>query len=240
MKRFLILLCLAPALTFARKMPPKMIDDQAYISQPKFKHYIGVQSNLLIRQVFNLSGNTATTNNPYLFTYAINNRRGWGLATGFGMTTTNNSISDATGSYDKDYNKAASLRLGIEKRFFLHPKWSAVVGLDALMNLNESKSDVKDVQSFGGFTSVNSVTSTTSFTDMGASLRAALNFSITSKLMIGTETSISYTSGTEKFSGSTFSDNGMGNINATITSNTTERNGLGMNVPTAFFVILKF
>ncbi|MFM7017111.1 hypothetical protein, partial [Flavobacterium sp.] len=222
-------------LNAARKAPPIELE----LSQPKFKHYVGVQSNLLIRQVFNLSGTTSATNNPYLFTYAINNRKGWGLATGLGLTTSNNASSDVLGGFDKRSTQAMNVRLGIEKRFVLHPKWNALVGIDGLMNSNKSTSDVKTVQSFGtAFVSTSKTTDNSS--SMGGALRAALSFAITSKLSLGTEASLAFTSGSESFSGTTSSDNGFGNNTFTTTSNTSSHSGFGMNVPTAFFVIIKF
>lgn len=238
MKKLILLICIIPMFASAKKIPPQYIIDKPESSQPRFKHYVGVQSNLLIRQVLNLSGTASSTNNPYLFTYAINNRKGWGLATGLGLTTTNSSTSDALGSFDKRTTQTMNLRLGIEKRFVLHPRWNALVGVDGLMNTNKSTSDVKTVQSFGSF--VNTSTSKNNLSTMGGGIRAALSFALTSKLSLGTETSLAFTSGNEKFNATTISDNGFGNINISTTNNTAKISGFNMNVPTAFFIILKF
>lgn len=237
-KKLLILICVIPTFAFAKKMPPFQINDIPE-AQPKFRHYVGVQSNLLIRQVLNLSGNTATTNNPYLFTYAINNRKGWGLSAGLGLITSNTSTSDLTGSFDKRTTQNFNLRLGVEKRFVLHQKWNALVGVDGLINKNKSTSDVKTVQIFG-VTNTSTNTTKNENNGIGGAIRAALSYSITPRIQLGTETSLAFTSGKEKFSGSTFSDDGFGNINSTSTSNTSKVSGFNMNVPTAFFVILKF
>ena len=239
MKKLFLLICIIPMFASAKKIPPQYIIDKPELSQPKFKHYVGVQSNLLIRQVFNLSGTTSATNNPYLFTYAINNRKGWGLATGLGLTTTNSSTSDALGSFDKRTTQTMNVRLGVEKRFVLHPRWNALVGVDGLMNMNKSTSDVKTVQSFGT-TSINTSTTKNNLSTMGGGIRAALSFALTSRLSLGTETSLAFTSGNEKFSATTYSDNGFGNINLSSTNNAAKISGFNMNVPTAFFIILKF
>ncbi|MFM2223959.1 MAG: hypothetical protein RJA07_161 [Bacteroidota bacterium] len=234
-KKFLFLICFIPACAFAKKISIDGVD-----SPPsKYTQYIGVQSNLLIRQVLNLSGNTATTNNPYLFTYSINNKKGWGLATGLGLTTSNNFTSDATGSYNKNNTKSMNVRLGIEKRFVLSSKWNALAGIDGVMNMNKNTSDVKTIQTFGS-TTTNSNTTTTTKNLFGGGLRAALSYAITPKLFIGTETSIVFTTGKEKFSGTTSSDDGLGNTNSNSTSNSSNESGFDMNVPTAFFIILKF
>jgi hypothetical protein len=239
MKKILILLCFVPTVTFARKMPLRLIDDQAYVSQPRFKHYVGVQSNLLIRQILNLSGSTASTNNPYLITYAINNRKGWGLATGLGLTTSSTSISDAMGNYDKKSTQNMNLRIGVERRFNFHAKWNGLIGIDGLMNMNKSTSDVKEVQNFG-ITSMNTSSTKNEINGYGGAFRAALNYSITPRILIGTETSLGFTAGKEKFSGLILSDDGFGNVNTTVTSNSANISGFNINVPTAIFVIIKF
>ncbi|MGC4021145.1 MAG: hypothetical protein QM734_03975 [Cyclobacteriaceae bacterium] len=38
----------------------------------KVNHYIGVQANQLLRQLFNLSGNTTVVTSPYLINYSVN------------------------------------------------------------------------------------------------------------------------------------------------------------------------
>ncbi|MEY2829303.1 MAG: hypothetical protein RIQ33_1161 [Bacteroidota bacterium] len=239
MKKILILLCFVPTLTFARKMPVRLIDDQAYVSQPRFKHYVGVQSNLLIRQILNLSGSTASTNNPYLITYAINNRKGWGLATGLGLVTSSTSISDAIGNSDKKSTQTMNLRIGAEKRFNFHAKWNGLIGIDGLMNIDKSTSDVKEVQMFST-NSINTNSTKNESNGYGAAIRAALNYSITPRILIGTETNLGFTAGNEKFSGSTYLDDGFGNVNTTTTSNSSKVSGFNINVPTAIFVIIKF
>src|SRR6187551_3878023 len=74
-------------------------------SYRKANHYIGVQANQLIKQLFNLSNNNAVVNNPYLLVYSVNSvRNGWGANIGFGYTFNEVTDGDAFNTRETKVN----------------------------------------------------------------------------------------------------------------------------------------
>ena len=203
----------------------------------QWSSFVGVQSNLLIREVLNFSGANNTINNPYLLCYSINhNKSGWGASVGLGLTTTHSATSDATGSSLSSNQQIGGIRLGVEKRWYIHPKWTTAVGLDALMNFSKTTSTNKTVQGFGaGETDTNDKNNS-----MGAGIRGSLYYSITPRIWIGTETNLAFLMGKENSTTTTTQiiSGGGSNPNATISN--ADSNGFTINLPMAFFVLVKF
>jgi len=206
--------------------------------QPKrFTHHVGVQVNELFRQIFNFNGN-AVNSNPYLFTYSINSvRSGWGLRTGIGYNYQSQTDDDGITRRSANLNDLHA-RLGFEKLFTLSPKWSAGAGVDAVVNHNDhySKSLVR------GFDSVTTVLSS-KITSYGGGPMIWLRYHLTNKVLIGTESSIYYTSGQEKsdiaitrrqFNG------GSQQLVTTVSKVDNERTKAKLSIPVAFFLIVRF
>src|SRR4051812_9818028 len=131
MKKFCLTLIAAFAMTASFAQP-----DTGKTSAKLYSHYLGVQINELIRQVFNFNNTTSTNTNPYLLTYNINNRKGWGLRLGLGYNYQSFTDDDGITRKTTDLNDLRS-RLGIEKLFRLSDKWTAGAGMDAVLNHND-------------------------------------------------------------------------------------------------------
>ncbi len=161
--------------------------------EKKIDHYVGVQMNGLIRQVINFNNNTNTTPvNPYLITYSVNlAKSGWGLRAGVGYVynsaTTDNGITK-TVSKINDMN----VRFGIEKRFKLSNKWSAGAGIDGVMSRNDDIT-TSTIQSFDTTTTITK----SKLPTLGGGVMGWLRYAINDRVLIGTESSFYYVTGTE-------------------------------------------
>jgi len=204
----------------------------------KFDHYIGVQMNELISEVLNFNNTSSTTtpinNNPYLLTYSMNSRKsGWGFRVGLGynynQSSTNNGI-DATTTTINDLQ----LRVGVDKAFAISRKWSAGVGIDFVMNDNSDHTT--DSSNGGGINPGNlgTVTETkTTVMSYGGGPMGWLRYHLTDRILIGTETSFYYVTGNTK---QVLTFDGVQS-----TPNTSDKLTQGtLNVPVAFFLIVKF
>ncbi|MEO7989628.1 MAG: hypothetical protein ABI663_08815 [Chryseolinea sp.] len=139
-------------------------------------HYLGVQANQLIKQLFNLSNSTSTVNNPYLLVYSCNSiTTGWGLNVGFGYTY--NELNNLDGLETKINN--LFLRAGVEKKVNLGKKWILSGGFD--MTVDNQKNSSKNNNNGNIFE-----TETTS-KGWGFGPRATLNYKITNRILLATE-----------------------------------------------------
>ncbi len=206
----------------------------------KFNHYAGIQLNELVRQVFNFGGGAVTANtNPYLFTYNINHARtGLGLRIGAGYNYQSETNDDGITRRSTDINDLQA-RFGIEKMFSLSEKWSAGVGLDAVVSHNDdyTKSAVR------GFDTVTTITSS-KITSYGGGPMAWLRYHISDRVLIGTESSYYYTSGQQTddiiITRRTFTGGAGGQLESTAT-NVDEGHKAGkLSVPVAFYLIVRF
>lgn len=207
----------------------------------KWNQQIGVQVNELIRQVFNFDDNSDnnTLRNPYLLVYSINSvKNGWGLRAGLGYNYRSFSENDGVTKRETKINELRA-RLGVEKSFSLSERWSTGIGVDGVIDYDNNKTTAV-VQSFDTTTTVTS----TKATRLGGGAMGWLRYSITSRILIGTETSFYYKSGDEKQTISItrrdFSQPPPPRYITTVTkSNTTSSEG-SLNVPVAFYLIIKF
>lgn len=153
----------------------------------KLEHHVGLQANLLIQQIFNFNsfGGGAGQRNPYLLTYNVNSvRSGWGARIGVGYNSTQSASGDIT--YEQSTkDRQLNLRLGVEKRFVISPRFSAGVGIDALY-----ADGGNDVNTFSGISSDTITTfRTTTTRGLGAGPMGWLRYRFTRNISIGTEAS---------------------------------------------------
>ncbi len=142
-------------------------------------HYVGVQANQLIKQLFNLSNSTSTVNNPYLLVYAVNSTRtGWGLNAGLGYTYNQIKNGDAINRLETNINNFF-FRVGVEKKTNLGKKWILSGGLD-IINDNQ-KNNTKNISTGSIFETE------TKSKGWGFGPRATLNFKITNRILLATE-----------------------------------------------------
>jgi opacity protein-like surface antigen len=166
--------------------------DVAVTKEKKVDHFVGLQMNGLIRQVFNFNGGSQAVENPYLITYNINSHKsGWGLRTGLGYNYKSGANNDGITETKFKIN-TLNARLGIEKAFRLSDKWSAGVGLDGLANSDDDNT-TNIVRSFDTTTTVTKSV----ISSYGGGAMGWLRYNITEKILIGTEASFYYTTGTQ-------------------------------------------
>jgi len=119
--------------------------DSDTIKPKLFNHFIGVQGNELIRQVFNFNNTTANNSNPYLLTYHINfARSGWGLRVGAAYSNRVFTTDDGITANKSNLNDLR-LRFGIERAFRLSDRWSCGAGLDGIMKHDDNKTQSRVV-----------------------------------------------------------------------------------------------
>lgn len=209
--------------------------------EKKLEHQVGVQANELIRQVFNFNNANTATTNPYLLIYSLNFRKsGWGVRTGVGYTKRTITVENNTGTLETNIDEVKS-RLGFEKAFRLPGRWTAGAGLDVLYN----NANNKTVNTITGFDS-SSVTTKSLVSSYGGGPMAWLRYNISERVLIGTETSIYYTTGFEK---KTIEIKRTGvtpgpfptTQPAISISNTDDKlSNVGINLPVAIYLIVKF
>lgn len=211
-------------------------DDAATQKEKTMDHYIGVQVNGLIRQVFNFNNTTSNTvTNPYLITYSMNSKKsGWGLRLGAGYNFNSFSTSDGITSVDNKINDL-QVRLGVEKLYKLSSKWSAGVGLDLVFNNNDDHTSNTVSPGVGGGTT----DMETQITSYGGGPAAWLRYNITDRILIGTEASFYYVTGDETRTISVADPFGGGPLPSTPGSSNTINQGT-FNSPVAFFIHVKF
>ncbi len=188
-------------------------------SAPKtreFDHIIGVQINELTKQILSVNNTSSTAANPYLFTYNLTERSsGLGFRLGFGC----NFISKSLDGGGKLKSQSVDIRVGFEKAFKLSDKWSAGAGIDLVLKNIDTSIDQNSVYGYNtGFKSQK----------LGAGPMGWLRYSLSKRILIGTEISMYYLSGTEKTTGSYYGND---------TDNKVAE--FRFNLPVAFFLSLK-
>jgi hypothetical protein len=210
-------------------------EDTSAKKEKKIDHYVGVQLNGLIRQVFNF-GTPPAVNNPYLLIYHANLRKsGWGLRAGAGYeynsSFTNNGVNEVTTNIND-----MRFRLGVEKAFDLSKKWSAGAGLDGTFN----NDDDKTTSVTKGFDTTTTVTKT-KMMGYGGGAMGWLRYHITDRVQIGTEASFYYTTGKQNNMIAITKRDGF--TKAITTTETTSKPTLSrgtFSAPVVFYLIVKF
>lgn len=163
------------------------------ISTKKIDHFVGVQMNGLIRQVLNFSNTTPVAPlNPYLFTYSINSRgQGWGARVGLGYQYSATWANDGITETETKINDI-NARIGLERKFELSDKWSAGFGADWLYNNSDdyTKATLRSTDTI--------ITITKSkLPSIGGGLMGWLRYKVSKHVLIGTESSFTFTNGIE-------------------------------------------
>ncbi|MBI1768343.1 MAG: hypothetical protein HYR67_08205 [Bacteroidetes bacterium] len=104
-------------------------------------HYLGVEANQLIRQLFNLSNNNNPVTNLYLIQYAINSRKtGKGFSVGLNYNT--NTFTDNSNNVSrKTDGRTIAFRIGYDYKYELSRKWITGFGFDLLLDGTKSHTE---------------------------------------------------------------------------------------------------
>lgn len=210
----------------------------------KSTHYIGLQANQLIRQIFNFSNTNSLVNNPYFITWQVNSlKTGAGLNTGFGYTFSQS--DDGDDFVDRTTStKNLFFRFGFDKKSNLTQKWIVGWGLDIVIdNLKNSTKTEEKTQTKSKFESTNKTGGT------GFGPRLNLIYRLNDKILVGTEANYYYKSTKQdRNEASTFTtiefDPFTGQqreVRHTEKSETSQKfKNFQFNAPAVIFLILKF
>ncbi|HEY0740697.1 MAG TPA: hypothetical protein VGD40_04510 [Chryseosolibacter sp.] len=148
----------------------------------KSEHYIGLQANQLIRQVFNFSNTNSVLNNPYLLTWSVNSlQTGAGFTMGLGYNF--NQSNDGDQFVDRTVTlNDVFIRMGYEKKSRLAPKVIFSLGADVLFDRQRSETKTEEKTQ----SDLVSETSNTTLSG-GFGPRFTLNYQLHEKILIGTE-----------------------------------------------------
>jgi hypothetical protein len=212
-------------------------------------HYLGVQANQLIKQILNFSNSNPVVDNPYLLTYSVNSKRtGAGFSSGLGYSVNEFSDGDQTNKRTTKINNLA-LRIGFEKKSNLGKKWFTSWGIDLVRE--SSKNETSNSQSQLNNPNFKFNSNTTNESSLwGFGPRFTLNFRITDKIILGTEATYYYKSGTTTAKANTTStqqefDPQTGQLRlVTRTTDTPETSTDFTNfrfvIPTVLYLMVKF
>lgn len=145
-------------------------------------HYVGVQANQLIRQIFNFSGTASAVSNPYLLIYSVNSvQTKWGANFGLGYTFNEFKDGDAFNQRSTKINDFF-FRVGFEKKSNFGKHWILSAGADAVMEFKNNSTT--NTQGNNPSTTFKTKNKSSGF---GLGPRVTLNYEISDKLMVGTE-----------------------------------------------------
>lgn len=192
------------------------------MSPKKTAHYLGLQANELIRQLFNFGGSSGSFNNPYLLTYSLNSiKTGWGANFGLGYTHNEFKEGDALNPRETNINDFF-FRAGVEKKISLGRKWIFSSGLDFVRESQKNKT----ILSFGGGTQP--FVTETKITATGIGPRIALQFSVSERIWLGTEATYYYKSSKQRQTATN------------VPTTNDDLKSFRFSVPAVLFLIVKF
>lgn len=157
-------------------------------------HYIGLQSNALIRQLFNFGNASNSITNPYLLTYsAIGKKSRWGIDLGIGYSLSNSFDHDGNTKRQSDINKL-NIRLGLQRLVTLNNKFSALVNIHFVGDLINNRTLSEE-----NFNNSNTKINTKSnIMQYGLGPNLGLRYRISPRVYIGTEASYYFKLGHNK------------------------------------------
>lgn len=167
-----------------------------------FDHEIGINTTMLLKQIFNLSNNTFPTL-PYDLTYKlISENNKWAIRGGVGITLNNSSVSSTITSTNQNQtpggpdaivpttNNSTNLfyRMGWEQRFVIDGRFLPYAGFDIAGQFGNSKSQSSNVSNNLPFSYSYTKTRDNILTMMyGGGPVAGIQFFLTKKVSLFTE-----------------------------------------------------
>ena len=187
-------------------------DDES--TEKKYNHYIGFQANELLKQLINLNGNSSVVTNPYLLTYSMNSiSSGWGFNVGLGVNYQDSKDKNTPVARESKINDLF-YRIGFGRKTMLTKRFEVGYSLDISGDSQSDKtssSSVNITQISFNTTIIDSSFSvvTTKTSTIGFGPQLYIGFYLTSKVILGTETTYYFSSSTQK-------------QNVSVTTNTTD------------------
>ena len=154
-------------------------------------YYFGVQGNELLRQLLDL-GNAELPDNPYFFNLDYNDASGDGFNIGLALRVDKFDQQNQFNTTTTEINDFL-IRLGYHKKNQIGKRFYYSLGVDFLVDNLVNKTRTED--SF----SSNVVSTETKTSGWGLGPRLTINYHITNRLIIGTESNYYYKSLKDKF-----------------------------------------
>ncbi len=238
-KRFfaIAILGLASHCLFAQDATPA---DAAEARPTKATHSVGVQANLLFKQLFSIN-NTAAATNPYLVKYIYRPASGR-LEFQAGMGYNSETFTDNDNA--KSNTKQFDFRAGIFKKFELGRKFEAGLGFDLLLGNASSKTISKSGFTSGEFSDSTFTTTSITSSSYGAGPQLNLVYKIKKQVLLGTEATWYFKMSKDKLNETTLHnrDNGFDppvseQTNANLSTKT---NKIAFTSPVIIYLIVQF
>ncbi|MBD79640.1 MAG: hypothetical protein CL840_12040 [Crocinitomicaceae bacterium] len=214
--------------------------DTSSTNNKKISHYLGVQANELIKQLFSF-GNPIETGNPYLIKYALRfNESNMEIMAGLGYRS---SSSNQNGGNFKTSNSEYFFRLGVAKKFNIGRRWEAGVGIDGITGQSNDQSENINFTSGTNFTDSSYSSTKNVVRNFGVGPQFTMAYYISPRIKLGTELTTYFTYSEDKFENKTERTsvrNGIRTTTSSEESGTTFSNNLDLNVPLSIFLIVKF
>lgn len=233
------LLCILPAAAQneANDAPTSMMvaDDDKM-----FDHFVGVQANLLIQQIFNF-GEPTDANNPYLLKYTLRHNN-TGLALNFGAGV--NSVTSENNEGFKRTSEMFDTRVGLGYQKTIGNNFEMGVGADFVYGYDKGETfSIQVVTSFGT-TDSTVTTSIDKTTSVGGGLQASFAYVFAKRFTIGTEMSFYYLKTEEKFNVTSENFLKQQNLDTVVSVDATNESAEGteitFQVPISIFLAFKF
>lgn len=161
----------------------------------RYNHYIGLQLNELIRQVFNYD--KTADGNPYQLTYSLTSvKNKWNLRSGIGANFSNQTN---IGTYIDTTIKSLSVqvRVGAERSFKLYKRFVGGIGLDIVYDYRKEENIQKESQ-LNAPTSNDELDNTTTRELFGGGPELSLKYQFSNRIAVGTELELYYLNGTKE------------------------------------------
>ncbi|HMT27961.1 MAG TPA: hypothetical protein PKD91_01650 [Bacteroidia bacterium] len=215
--------------------------------EKRFNHDAGIQINLLMKQLINLSDDNSFATNPYLINYSIfESRSQWGLQFGVGYNY-DRSEDDFNAPGNESKLNDLSYRIGIAHLFNLSKKWETTMGVDFTGKYVQSKIATFSVVELSNGTTDSTATFTNNITKgYGGGLQFRLGYKFNKRIAVSTEATLYYTETTEQrnviLSQTTTNPANPANDSYTVTTNNVElvSGDFKITVPVTIFLSIKF
>lgn len=207
----------------------------------KWDHYVGIQANILLKQIISLD-NTAEVNNPFFLKHSFSHKNMKGMFnTALGYAYSRDEDKDGFVSNLSDL----SVKTGFGFGKALGEKFQLGYGLDVVFGSKSIQTITVVAFDFIGGATDSTITTTRSYDlSYGGGLSASFTFNISKNVLVGTEASYYFIFTDSKLNVETerYEDDGFNPI--TLTTSTlneqTKSGTLSLTLPVSIFLIFHF
>lgn len=185
-----LLICIA--CLYLVTMPLKALCQEAEVPA-KYTNQIGINTTFFFKQFLNFSDNNTIAVSPYVLTYKLISPRNHSFRMAVGGIYSNKTETfENTGQLPRKTNAySLDFSAGYEYRIPLSDRWLCFTGADAITDLASSKVVATDPS--------DEVTTITQTTEYGGDLLVGIQFNISKRISLFTETSVQFTNSKSTF-----------------------------------------